>query len=210
MKFMQLSVWRDFLVKKIKWLVFLMVAAVILASCGKSGFEADHNWKVQDFSYTNQNKQTVSLDDLKGEVWLADFIFTNCETVCPPMTYNMTLLQEKLKEKGIEDYRIVSFSVDPEVDTPEALSEYISKYDADTSKWDLLTGYTQDHISNFAEKSFKSLVADDPNSDQVVHMTSFYLVNQEGVTVKSYGGYEDVPFDQIVLDIEALIEEGKE
>ncbi|MGD7021256.1 SCO family protein [Rossellomorea vietnamensis] len=196
------------MVKKMVLLSFVLIAAAFLAGCGNGGFKADHNWLVQDFSYTNQNNETVSLDDLKGKVWLADFIFTNCETVCPPMTYNMTLLQEKLQEKGIEDYQIVSFSVDPEVDTPEALSEYISKYDADTSKWDLVTGYTQDHISKFAEKSFKSLVADDPNTDQVVHQTSFYLVNQEGRTVKSYSGYEEVPFDQIALDIEALIKEG--
>ncbi|WP_409253870.1 SCO family protein [Bacillus sp. SCS-153A] len=196
--------------RKFKVLAGVLAAAVILAACGNSGFKADHNWDVQDFSFTNQNNETVSLEDLKGKVWLADFIFTNCVTVCPPMTYNMTLLQEKLKEEGIEDYRIVSFSVDPEVDTPEALSEFISKYEADTSKWDLLTGYTQDHISEFAEKSFKSLVANDPNTDQVVHMTSFYLVNQEGEAVKSYGGYEEVPFDQIVRDIEALIEEGKD
>lgn len=196
--------------KKYMLLAFLIVSAVILAACGNGGFKADHNWKVQDFTYTNQNNETVSLEDLKGEVWLADFIFTNCDTVCPPMTYNLTLLQEKLKEEGIEDYRIVSFSVDPEVDTPETLSEFISKYDADTSKWDLLTGYSQDHISQFAEKSFKSLVANDPNNDQVVHQTSFYLVNQEGVTVKSYGGYEEVPFDQIAMDIEALIKEGQE
>jgi protein SCO1 len=196
------------LVKRMVLLSFVLIAAAFLAACGNGGFKADHNWQVQDFSYTNQNNETVSLDDLKGKVWLADFIFTNCETVCPPMTYNMTLLQEELQEKGIEDYQIVSFSVDPEVDTPEALSEFISKYDADTSKWDLVTGYTQDHISKFAEKSFKSLVADDPNTDQVVHQTSFYLVNQEGRTVKSYSGYEEVPFDQIALDIEALIKEG--
>ncbi|MGM0844666.1 MAG: SCO family protein [Bacillota bacterium] len=197
------------MVKRIILLSFLLLASAFLAACGNGGFQADHNWKVQDFSYTNQNNETVSLEDLKGKVWLADFIFTNCETVCPPMTYNMTQLQEKLKEKGIEDYQIVSFSVDPEVDTPEALSEYISNYEADTSKWDLLTGYTQDHISDFAVESFKSLVANDPNSDQVIHQTSFYLVNQEGRTVKSYGGYEEVPFDQIVLDMEALIKEGK-
>ncbi|MGF2615812.1 SCO family protein [Rossellomorea vietnamensis] len=197
------------MVKRIMLLTFVIITSAFLAACGNGGFKADHNWKVQDFSYTNQNNETVSLEDLKGKVWLAAFIFTNCDTVCPPMTYNMTLLQEELQEKGIEDYQIVSFSVDPEVDTPEALSEYISKYDADTSKWDLVTGYSQDHISKFAEKSFKSLVADDPNSDQVVHQTSFYLVNQEGRTVKSYSGYEDVPFDQIALDMEALIKEGK-
>ncbi|WP_456271414.1 SCO family protein [Bacillus sp. AK031] len=196
--------------KRIVMLTSLLITGSILAACGNGGFKADINYEVQDFSYTNQHNEKVSLEDLKGQVWLADFIFTNCETVCPPMTYNMTQLQEKLKEEGVEDYRIVSFSVDPEVDTPEALKEYIGKYEADTSKWDLLTGYTQDEISKFAEKSFKSLVADDPNTDQVIHQTSFYLVNQDGVVVKSYGGYQEVPFDQIALDMEALIEEGAE
>jgi protein SCO1 len=198
------------LFKRKVMLITLLVTSSILAACGNGGFKADINYEVEDFSYTNQNNEKVSLEDLKGEVWLADFIFTNCETVCPPMTYNMTQLQEKLKEEGVEDYRIVSFSVDPEVDTPKALKEYIGKYDADTSKWELLTGYSQDEISKFAEKSFKSLVADDPNSDQVIHQTSFYLVNQEGTVVKSYSGYEEVPYDQIALDMEALIEEGAE
>jgi protein SCO1 len=198
------------LFKRIVMLTAFLVTSSILAACGNGGFKADIDYEVRDFNYTNQNHKKVSLEELKGEVWLADFIFTNCETVCPPMTYNMTKLQEKLKEEGVEDYRIVSFSVDPEVDTPEALKEYIGKYEADTSKWDLLTGYSQDEISKFAEKSFKSLVADDPKTDQVIHQTSFYLVNQEGTVVKSYSGYQEVPFDQIALDMEALIEEGAE
>jgi protein SCO1 len=189
-------------------LMILIVGVLLLSACG-GGFKADTDWEVQDFSYVNQNNEKVSLKDLKGKVWIADFVFTNCETVCPPMTYNMTQLQKKLKEEGVTDYQIVSFSVDPEVDKPEVLKEYISKYEANTEKWDLLTGYSMDEISEFAEKSFKTIVADDPKSDQVVHGTSFYLVNQEGVVVKNYTGIEEVPFDQIASDVETLIEEGK-
>ncbi|TMU87635.1 SCO family protein [Bacillus sp. BHET2] len=188
--------------------VVMIIMGILLAGCSNSDFQAETDYEVKDFSYTNQKKQEVSLKDLKGQVWIADFIFTSCETVCPPMTFNLTKLQDKLKEEGVEDYKIVSFSVDPETDTPDALSEYISNFEADTSKWDLLTGYEFDEVKDLAEHSFRSIVADDPNSDQMIHGTSFYLVNQEGTVVKTYSGNSDVPYDEIVDDMKILIKEG--
>lgn len=194
--------------KKVLAIIF---TCFVLAGCGSSGnFEAQTNWEIKDFNYTNQHNEKVSLEDLKGKVWLATFIFTNCETVCPPMTFNMSDIQHMLVDKGIEDYNIVAFSVDPEVDTPEKLQEYLGNYDvADESKWQLLTGYKQEEISKFAEKSFKTLVKDDPNTNQVIHGVSFYLVDQNGVVVKNYSGATDVPKEEIVLDVETLIEDGK-
>lgn len=175
---------------------------IILSGCAE--FEADTDWKVQDFSYTNQDSEDVGLKDLKGDIWIADFIFTSCETVCPPMTSNLTKIQKQLKEEGINDIRFVSFSVDPEVDTPEKLKEYIGNYETDTNNWDLLTGYDQKEISTLAEESFKVLIRDDPSSDQVIHGTSFYLVNREGKVVKNYSGVQDVPYEEIVSDIKLL------
>lgn len=194
-----------------KLLVILGISLLVLVGCGSSGnFEAQTNWEIADFEYDNQRGEKVSLEDLKGTVWLATFIFTNCETVCPPMTFNMSDIQSMLMEKGIEDYKIVEFSVDPEVDTPDVLQEYINNYDvADESKWELLTGYTQDHIAGFAADSFKTLVKDDPNNNQVIHGTSFYLVDQNGIVVKNYSGNIDVPKEEIVIDVETLIEDGK-
>ena len=194
-----------------KLFAILSICLIVLVGCGSSGnFKAQTNWEVSDFDYNNQRGEKISLEDLKGTVWLSTFIFTNCETVCPPMTYNMSDIQRMLSEKGIEDYKIVAFSVDPEVDTPEKLQEYIGNYDViDESKWELLTGYTQDHISEFAADSFKTLVRNDPNSNQVIHGTSFFLVDQEGVIVKNYSGNVDVPKEEIVIDVETLIEDGK-
>lgn len=194
-----------------KLLLMLSISILVLAGCGTGGkFAAQTNWEIQDFTYENQRGESVSLEDLKGTVWLATFIFTNCETVCPPMTFNMSDIQQMLDEKGVEDYKIVEFSVDPEVDTPEKLQEYLENYDViDESKWELLTGYTQEEISKFAEKSFKTLVKDDPNSNQVIHGVSFYLVDQNGVVVKNYNGAQDVPKEEIVIDVETLIEDGK-
>ncbi|MGM0827341.1 MAG: SCO family protein [Bacillota bacterium] len=192
------------------FIVVMTIIGILLAGCSNSNFQAETDYEVKEFSYTNQNNQEVGLNDLKGQVWIADFIFTNCETVCPPMTFNLTKLQEKLKEEGVEDYKIVSFSVDPENDTPDALKEYISNFEADTSKWELLTGYEFDEVKDLAEHSFRSIVADDPKSDQMIHGTSFYLVNQKGTVVKTYSGNSDVPYDEIVGDMKTLIDEGSE
>lgn len=189
--------------EKLRPFILLLVVLGLLSGCS-NGFQADTNWKVQDFNYTNQNNKKVSLKDLKGDIWLADFVFTSCATVCPPMTKNLTKIQKQLENDGVRDIRFVSFSVDPDVDTPKKMKDYISLYDANQEQWDWLTGYTQEEISQFAKKSFKTLVQDDPSSNQVIHGTSFYLVNKEGVVVKNYSGMQDVPFDQIVKDIKAL------
>lgn len=183
-----------------------LIGAILLSACSfGNGFKAETDWKVQDFNYDNQRGEKVSLEDLKGKVWLADFIFTSCTTVCPPMTFNMVNIQEKLIEEGVKDYQIVGFSVDPEVDKPEVMADYLSKFNSpDESKWQLLTGYKMDEISNLARDSFKTIVIDDPNSNQVIHGSSFFLVDKNGVVVKSYSGAEEVPVDEIVSDMKAL------
>ncbi|MDQ0184049.1 SCO family protein [Cytobacillus sp. FSL W7-1323] len=177
---------------------------IILAACGQSGIENALNYDVGDFNYTNQDNQAVGLSDLEGKVWIADFIFTSCETVCPPMTYNMSQLQDKVKEEGIENVEFVSFSVDPTVDSPEALKDFANNYEIDFSNWHFLTGYTQEEIESFAVDSFKSLVKKPKNDDQVIHQTSIYLVDQNGVVMKDYDGVSDVPYEEIIADIKKI------
>ena len=190
-------------------LPYVLLVVLILSACSGGGFKAEHNYKIEPFEFTNQHNEKVSLDDMKGKVWLAQFVFTVCTSACPPMMRNMADIDKKLTDEGIEDYKIVSFSIDPDVDTPEAMQEYLDMYDVqDQSKWEMLTGYTQEKITDFAAKSFKTLVADIPDSDQVMHATYFSLVNQKGEVVKTYNGMTDVPFDQIVKDMKALSKEG--
>ncbi|RNF41118.1 SCO family protein [Planococcus salinus] len=180
-------------------LLVIVVLALILSACG--------NQEIDDFSFTDHRGETVSKDQLAGTPWLATFVFTNCETVCPPMTFNMTEVQEQLKAEGLEDYRIVAFSVDPVHDTPEKMQEYLANFPIpDESRWHLLTGYTQPEIAEFARDNFNSFVKDDPNSNQVIHGTSFYLVDQQGVVVNNYDGFENVPVDDIQADLEKLLE----
>src|SRR5699024_5128054 len=104
---------------RLKWVFPLLLFVLFVSACGDQ-YNGDFSYEVQDFTFTNQDGEKVSKSDLEGEFWVADFIFTNCTTVCPPMTSNMANLQDQLKEAGLEDVRLVSFSVDPERDIGRA------------------------------------------------------------------------------------------
>ncbi|WP_226530528.1 SCO family protein [Metabacillus niabensis] len=189
---------------KYKKVLVLGIFLLVLTACGnQSPIKDPLNYEVQSFSYTNQNNDPLSLDDLKGTVWVANFIFTNCETVCPPMTAHMSELQQKMKSEGV-NARIISFSVDPEHDTPEKINEFTAPYSISFENWDFLTGYSQKEIEEFARESFKTIVQKPKNSDQVLHGTSFYVVDQNGVVMKDYNGVENPPYDQMIKDIKAL------
>ncbi|MDZ5711833.1 SCO family protein [Jeotgalibacillus haloalkalitolerans] len=180
------------------------ITAAILVSACSGGFEGNMEEELNAFEFTNHDGEQITNEDLEGTPVVANFIFTNCDTVCPPMTYNMTGLQEAIEDEGVENYRMVSFSVDPERDTPEALQEFMGRYDLNEDKWDFLTGYQFDTVSSLALESFQGLVVDDPSSDQMTHPTSIYLISPDGVVVKSYDGYQSVPEDEIIADLKAL------
>ncbi|MFK3985784.1 SCO family protein [Exiguobacterium mexicanum] len=189
-----------------KWMLIGLISLMaVLAACSNE-IEDPLNWEIESFNYMNQNEEMVSLDDLKGKVWMADFVFTNCETVCPPMTYNMTKLNEALVEEGVEDVQFVSFSVDPTVDTPDKIKAFMANYDLAKADWQFLTGYSQEEIEAFAQQNFKALVRKPSEGTQVDHATWFYLVDQDGKIVKAYQGFQDVPIEDIVSDIKILQE----
>ncbi|KIL45203.1 SCO family protein [Jeotgalibacillus soli] len=186
--------------------LLIMTFTIILAACS-GGFQGNMDTELNDFSFKDQNNEIIALEDVKGTPLLVNFIFTNCETVCPPMTYNMTQVQAAIEAEGIEDYQILSFSVDPENDSPEALKDFMSIYKINEEKWHFLTGYSLDEIIALAKDSFMAIVADDPSSDQMIHGTSFYLVNKEGRVVNSYDGISNVPTEEIVADLKAVSNE---
>ena len=198
--------------KKYALIAMLLIVTSIVSACSNYKFKASTNYEIESFTVTNHRGEEVTLESLKGKPWLAMFIFTNCETICSPMTYNMTEVQNALIERGVEDYNIVAFSVDPATDSPEVLAKYLDFYDVpDESKWNLVTGYEQAWIEQFAVNSFKSLVKMPDNSDQVLHANTFYLVDENGIAVKNYTGYSEqedgVSYDTIAIDMETLIEE---
>lgn len=185
----------------LKRLFFLIIVSLLILS-GCSSLPKKGR-PLEDFQFTNQEGQSLGLEDLKGNVWVADFVFTNCTTVCPPMTSNMTELQQMVEKEGLDTVHFVSFSVDPEVDSPEVLKKYGEAFGANFSTWHFLTGYEQEVIEDYAYKNFKTWVKKPEDNDQVMHGVSFYLINKNGEVISEYPGNEDVPFKQIVKDIKS-------
>lgn len=191
----------------------MLITVLLLSACGNYQFKPSINYEIADFTATDHRGDTVTLESLKGQPWLTMFIFTNCNSICSPMTYNMKLVQDELVKLGVEDYKIVPFSIDPAIDTPEALTNYLARHEpADEAKWQILTGYDQKFIEQLAMNSFKTLVKKSENDDQVLHMNTFYLVDENGVAVKSYDGYSQteggVKHETIAADLKALLEKN--
>jgi protein SCO1 len=198
------------MVMKVKLgMVVIIVLMAALGGCGsKVDVEASFPMSVEvdELEAVNQDGAKVRLSELnQDKIMIADFIFTNCDTICLPMTANMAKLQSEIKRAGLEDdVQLVSISIDPEQDTPETLTEYSKRHSADYSNWTFLTGYSREEIETFANVSFKTPAAKVEGSNQFVHATSFFLVSESGTLLNKYEGVSDPPFEDIIEDIGKL------
>jgi protein SCO1 len=188
---------------RLSFLLFVMVV-LLLAACGQKGIKNPLDYPVNDFNAVTQNNKPFEKKNLDGKIWVADFIFTNCADVCPPMTANMTKLQKMVEDEELENVEFVSFSVDPTVDTPEKLTDYAKNFELKDDNWTFLTGYTQEFIETYAKETFKTLVKKPQEGDQVIHQTYFFLVGPDQKVKKIYDGYQEVPYDEMISDIKLL------
>jgi cytochrome oxidase Cu insertion factor (SCO1/SenC/PrrC family) len=156
---------------------------------------------VPSFSLTERSERRITLDDLRGYVWIADFIFTNCAGPCPLMTQRMAALQEELPlKKGL---RLVSISVDPERDTPEVLRSYAEAAGARKDLWLFLTG-ERAAIFKLAVEGFHM----GSTSDPLLHSTRFALVDRQG-RIRGYYDYADEGMmTRLRADVTRLIREN--
>ncbi|CDQ19934.1 SCO family protein [Halobacillus karajensis] len=183
---------------KMKFGFSLLLILLISAGCGSKD--------VEELSAINQHGEQVSVPkEYAGDYWVADFIFTNCETVCPPMTGNMSRLQAQLQEEGL-DIQLVSVSVDPENDTQDKLLAFAENYQPDFEHWDFLTGYSYQDVKEWSIKSFQSPVKKMEDSNQVAHGTSFFLVGPDGNIQETYSGTKADSVTKIVEDLKKLKE----
>tara|TARA_Y100000816_G_C26043948_1_gene546967 strand:+ start:673 stop:1257 length:585 start_codon:yes stop_codon:yes gene_type:complete len=155
---------------------------------------------IPQFEFIDSNGNTVTLNNLKGKVWVADFIFTTCTMACPMMTGNMNLVHKKFKKH--DDVRLVSISVYPEYDTPDVLKEYASQYDADTEKWLFLTG-DESSVKNIIKDGFK--IGD--FEEIIFHSEKFALVDKNGTIRAYYNGMKSEDMKQLKKDINALLKQ---
>lgn len=134
--------------------------------------------EVPDFALIERSGRTVKRQELLGNVWIADFIFTNCGSACPMMSANMKQLQNVLNDSA--DVKLVSITVDPVRDTPAVLSEYAKRYGARTDQWLFLTGDPAAIQKLAKEGFFLSAEAGTDPKDPIIHSQKFALVDKKG------------------------------
>ena len=162
--------------------------------------------KISNFEMTNQNNELVTEKNYDNTIYIADFFFTTCPSICPIMTGNMVFLQNKLEG---EDVMFASFSVTPEIDSVEVLKKYAIEKGVDDSRWNLMTGDKKE-IYTLARKSY--LVAkENPNagSHDMIHTENFVLVDKEKRIRGYYDGTSIDDMNLLLSDIEILIESYK-
>ena len=158
--------------------------------------------KIKDFSMKNQNGETITQEFYNDKIYIADFFFTTCPTICPIMTENMGYVQEKIKNDS--DVLLLSFSVTPEIDSVEQLKKYALEKNVIDSKWNLVTGNKKD-IYNLARTSY--LVAKtngDGGKFDMIHTENFVLVDKEKRIRGFYDGTNSKEMDQLLNDINIL------
>jgi len=156
--------------------------------------------QLPDFRLVERSGQKLGLSDLKGKVWIADFIFTRCPGPCPRMSSRMASLERDLRsEAGL---RLVSISVDPEFDTREVLAKYAAQYHADEGRWFFLTG-DKTAIHHLAKSGFLVGGVD----DVTLHTTRFVLVDRQGRVRGYYSSSDEEDLRKLGNDARALLRE---
>jgi len=159
---------------------------------------------VPGFQLTNQNGQPFGSAQLSGKIWIADFIYTTCPGPCPMISGRMSELQKPLDKT---DVHLVSFSVDPEKDTPEVLRAYADKLQAEPGHWDFLTG-AKSAIYNLSHDGFKLAVSDGSEAQGIpVHSTRMVLVDRHGQIRGYYDATEPEAITKLLADTNHLLRE---
>lgn len=170
----------------------------------KSLHNSNENHTVSDFRLINQNGKTITQNDYKGKIYVTDFFFTRCQTICPIMTNNMVKVQEAYKNN--DDIMFLSLSVTPDIDSVQTLREYANRKGVIDKKWNVTTG-DKAHIYELARKSyFAGVDQGDGGLQDFIHTPNFVLVDKKKQIRGIYDGTEDDEILRLIKDIELLID----
>lgn len=157
---------------------------------------------IADFALTNQNGKLVTQKDYENKIYIADFFFTTCPTICPIMTKNMAGIQDKILND--EDVMLLSHSVTPDIDSVPQLKEYALEKGVKDSKWNLVTGDKQ-QIYELARKSYMAVKTDgDGGPYDMIHTENFILVDKERRIRGFYDGTDSEEMKKLLSDLEIL------
>ncbi|WP_264559822.1 SCO family protein [Flavobacterium sp. N2270] len=164
-----------------------------------------YNHTIADFAFTNQNGKIITQKDYEGKIYVADFFFTTCPTICPKMTDNMVWLQEQIKNNP--KVMLLSYSVTPDIDSVPVLKKYALEKGVDDSKWNLVTGNKKD-IYYIARKSYLAVKTGKPEDMyDMVHTENFILVDQKRRIRGFYDGTNLEEVKKLLEDINYLSQE---
>lgn len=157
--------------------------------------------KIPAFNFTDQKGENFSDKDLEGKVFVADFIYTSCESSCPMLSSNLTVVQNAIPKS--EPFRIVSYSLDPERDSVPRLRAFADKYQAVDSIWFFLTG-PRDEIYTLGSDGFMQSVIN--NQDSVInHSQKLILVDKNSMIRGFYNGMDSVELQLLIRDVNFLL-----
>lgn len=160
---------------------------------------------IADFSLTNQNGKTITQKDYEGKIYIADFFFTTCQTICPIMTDNMVEIQKEILNDT--DVMLLSHSVTPEIDTVAQLKRYAIKKGVNDKKWNLVTG-DKKQIYELARKSYLAVKANPlAGPFDMVHTENFMLIDKKKQIRGFYDGTNSEDIDRLLDDIKHLKKE---
>ena len=184
---------------------YLFLTALIPDFGKKNTLKISH---VRPFSFINQDGKVFTEKDVEGKVYVAEFFFTTCKSICPIMNKNMKMVYEELKNE--KDFLILSHTSDPDNDSAPRLKRYADSLGVSTSKWIFLTG-RKDSLYNMARTSY---VIDDPNNhvvnieDDFLHTQLWAVVDKQGnVRKKIYDGLKKSEVKAMIEDIKELLKQ---
>lgn len=158
--------------------------------------------KIAPFRFVNQDSQLVTNETFKGKIYVADFFFTSCRTICPVMKTQMHRVYDSIENDP--DVLILSHTIDPDYDTVALLHDFADRLGVKTEKWHFVTG-EKDSIYNVAQKSYFSIAVEDKSEpDGFIHSGAFLLVDKEQRIRGKYDGTKEDDVNRLMADIQKL------
>lgn len=165
--------------------------------------DINDNHKVSNFSLINQSGDTITQDEYKDKIYVVDFFFTRCQTICPIMTNNMVKIQKEFLNNS--NIMLLSLSVTPDIDSVSVLQQYAKEKGVIESKWNITTGEKK-HIYHLARKSFFAVAEQgDGDLQDFIHTSNFILVDKEKQIRGIYEGTDEQELERIIKDINILM-----
>lgn len=162
--------------------------------------------RIAPFAFVDQDSAVVTNDNFRGKVYVADFFFTSCRTICPIMKTQMLRVYEATRD--MPDVQIISHTIDPEYDTVALLRDFSKRLGVESGRWHFVTG-VKDSIYKIAQTSyFATALEDKTEPDGFIHSGAFLLIDRQGRIRGKYDGTKEEEVNRLIVDIKKLRREG--